>query len=196
MAADQFKHSVVVRPLDDGYVAEIPACLIVKTAPTAEQALAAAQTALAQAYKNYSDLGISPPAEGPSTTARERGLREQIQRTAINTGAIAILLLLLLVPLSFTLTTIYDRVESAVERTRLSAADLITPRALSTALTEAADMLEQITPERRNEIVEALDRIVLQLDPYADAVAPLLLGPQADRLTQPATVGVGETAAP
>jgi hypothetical protein len=162
-------YPIVIRRADNGYVAEATALGLTRSGADIKALEADIRAAVGEilAVCDRHDAKI----QAPSGTA----FASQLHRSYRRTIAGAMIALVAVVIISMPLMWGFQRMTSVVSSTldRLSTAQV--EKLLVSGVARAADSLEAVTPQRRDQLAHDFGRIARSLEPYAAQLRPLLV---------------------
>lgn len=118
----------------------------------------------------YDEAGIALPSSYEFVDRPRANAGGSMVKTA---GVISVITVFLII-LSFPIANFILTSKAAVRSITTS---LTTPHNLALAAQNMAEKFQHITPERREEVVEALHQITVALEPFAAELRPLIIGP-------------------
>jgi hypothetical protein len=160
---------------DGGYIALEAESGVFGEAETVDAALDQLRDKMANLERIYLDAGFKLDGSKPRGDALfERAILPFAWKAIIVTVLLSLALTVLMLPVAMKLekASIYAREAVGAGMAQLSS--YATPHALSETVQVIADTLEQITPERRDELRENFARISRALRPYREELEPLI----------------------
>lgn len=158
------------RQADGKVIVQAPEYCIIRDGTDREAVTSAVLEAVAVVEGDYRRLGVGSPVTVAASVSRDDRF---LKRTAIIVLAVFILLTAVLVPVGLAVLELRRSVEARVTEVRKEVAAALSPRGLSIALGDISKTLEDMTPERRQQIASDLEKIARDLEPFAVRIRPL-----------------------
>jgi len=163
-------YPVTVHRRADGFVLVCDGLGLIQEASSLEQGWKAIDAARNTALSRYERAGIAPPPTG-GVSDNSLGRPFWI-KTGVIGAIIAVVFILALIPLNSAMTV----AENAIRSTQQAIKAEISPRQLGQSVERLADLIQKVTPARREELRSALRVVARELEPYAAELRPLFLG--------------------
>lgn len=130
-------------------------------------------------FLRYKNAGITlPPVGGMSDNSLGKPFWI---KTGVIGAIVAVVLILALIPLNNAM----NAAETAIRSTQQAIRAEMSPRLLGQSVERLAELMQKVTPSRREELRAALRVIARELEPYAAELRPLIFGPGAGALPSP-----------
>jgi len=166
----------------DDHLVEAPEFRIVRHGADLTVVIETVRAEIENVIEEYKQAGIELPAVGgasnvAATTAKNEQPSSSGMRVAIASAAVLFVILIGGAAIKVGVARIQSQFSGV--STLFSGGKLA--HHMSDGVAVAADTLENITPERREEIVNNLRRIAVSLEPYAAQLRPLMLPETIDK---------------
>jgi hypothetical protein len=166
-------YPVTVHRRTDGFVLVCDGLGLVEEAASLERGWQAIDAARNMALARYKRAGIAPPLAGrggDNSPGRPFWIK-----TGVIGGIAGVVFILALIPLNNAMVA----AENAIRSTQQAIRAQMSPHQLGRSVEKVADLMQLITPSRREELRAALRTLARELEPYAAELRPLVLGPDA-----------------
>lgn len=170
-------YQLIVLRKGEQYVVQAPAFGMVRSGDDLSRVEQEIRAAMREALDGYKAAGVEPPAtstDADATGQDARSIRTFTIKTAIASTAVLLLLLGLGIGMKAAFNGVVRWAEAPLENYQDALEAETTTRLLAGAVAKVADTLDNITPERRVEVMENLHRISISLEPYMAQLRPLL----------------------
>jgi hypothetical protein len=164
-------YPVIVHRRADGFVLVCDGLGLVEEAASLEQGWQAIDAVRNAALSRYERAGLAPPPMG-GVSDNSLGRPFWI-KTGVIGGIIGVVFILALIPLNNAMVV----AENAIRSTQQVIRAQMSPRQLGQSVEKLAELMQKVTPSRREELRAALRLIARELEPYAAELRPLVLGP-------------------
>jgi len=169
-------YPLIVLRKDGRYVVQAPAFGLVRAGDDLASTEQDARAAMREALDAYDAAGVAPPEASTSTGAggdSGGSVRSFTIKTVIASTAVLLMFLVVGIGVKMAFTSVVRMAEAPFENYQENVASETTSRLLANGVAKVADTLDNVTPERRTEVVENLRRISLSLEPYMAQLRPL-----------------------
>lgn len=174
-------YPIEIRFHDGSYIAEIPTLALIHKSDTPNGALDEVRRVFDDTVNKYKALDALMPHEKDGWSGRNSGAQGPIEIKSVGGNGsffrslfvLAIFAVLLIVPVLYGVQLLNNYVSSASNRVA-TAISQVDSRTLSNIVIKAADTAEQLTPEREQQLIDAIERLVVKIKPFREAIDPLL----------------------
>jgi len=169
-------YPVTVHRRTDGFVLVCDGLGLIEEAASLEQGWKAINVARNSALSRYERAGISAPPP-PTEKISDNSLgRPFWVKTGMIGAIIAGTLILVVIPLMNQTMGVAENAMISIQQTIKAQ---MSPRKLGERLVKVAELIQKVTPERREQLQAAIRLIAKELEPYAAELRPLVLGSSA-----------------
>lgn len=175
-------YPVVVHRRAARFVLEAPALAVIAEGPDLGETEAALRTRIGDVLRGYATAALPPPppdAGGSLAGAAPVGRPAGGSRRRTLTIAGIVLALVMagsVYGAASAVQAIRSAVDNSVTAAREAARQALSPRVFSDTLIGTVDLLQQITPERRELIVQQLGVLAEELEPFVAQLRPPFAG--------------------
>ncbi|MEQ8370403.1 MAG: hypothetical protein RIE31_11175 [Alphaproteobacteria bacterium] len=177
-SSTKYSYPLIMRERNGSFILACPTLRLILEGQSLDVLYSQMQVSIAELLERHERAGLSPPQPGGGEgdlRGESTGLRPTRRRWLF----LPVVMAVVFVGMVAVVAPAAQFIGEVQSRVREAAAQMAEPRLWSNRLIQLAEVLEQITPEREQELLQAIDRIVLALEPYADRLRPLYSDPGA-----------------